>query len=150
VSFEIRPVTEAELALVRSTWRQQWRPRFDDSEPMAHECKHRGHEWGARGGRYVSHGMAKEMFRRYIDEHATVERVLVGAVGGVPCGWVSRARNGVCTVSFVYVYKNGRRAGLGATLLRYVRREAKTAGLEVVPACMNPAGASLWESEKSQ
>lgn len=146
MTLEIRPATEAELALVRSTWRQQWRPRHGDTQEMA--PGHRGHDWG--GERFISHGMAKEMFRRYIDEHATTERVLVGAVGGEACGWVSRAANGVCTVNFVYVLKEGRRAGLGSTLLRYVRREARTAGLEVVPASMNAAGIRLWESEKSQ
>jgi GNAT superfamily N-acetyltransferase len=151
--FAIRPATDAELALVRSSWNHQMRPRFGDTEPMGSDI--RGHAWGQ--GRYVAQATMVEMFRRHVDEHATVDGVLVGAVGGEALGWIARSvrrPGGIgkagCIVHFVYVLGPGRRAGLGAMLLRYVRQEARTEGVEVHPGCMTSAGIGLWESEKSQ
>ncbi len=145
--FAIRPATEAELALVRSSWRHQMRPRFGDTEPMG--AGRRGHSWGS--DRYVSQGTLKAMFSRHIDEHATTSSVLVGAQAGEALGWIARtATPAFCIVHFVYVLEQGRRAGLGAALLRYVRQEARTKGVDVHPGCMTAAGLGLWESEKSQ
>jgi GNAT superfamily N-acetyltransferase len=150
VSIEVRQPTSAELALVRGTWQPQMRPRYRDASNMGPQM--RGHQWGP--DRYLGQATAAEMMRRHVDAHTTIGEVLVAAVASEPMAWVSRTlyaegEEPVCVVHFCYTIKPARREGLGSTLLRYVRREAETAGARCVPGCMTAAGLALWESEKS-
>lgn len=153
MSIAIRPATEAELALVRGTWRPQMRPRFRDSEPMG--AGFRGHTWGP--DRYIGHTALANMYREHADRLTTTSAVLVASLKDEALGWIARSLSpdeetgrSRCVVHFVYVLKPARGEGLGAKLLRYVRQEARTASATCVPECMTAAGASLWESEKSQ
>lgn len=154
MTIAIRPPKTSELALVRATWRQQMRPRFLDTGEMG--AGFRGHCWGE--DRFVTQKTLNNMFRRHMDDYSTRENVLVCGVpvdGEVEAlGWICRStgyeRNRCCVVHFVYVLESARREGLGSALLRYVRQEARTAGLDCVPGCMTGDGVSLWESEKSQ
>lgn len=156
-ALSIRPATEDELRLVRSSWRHQMRPRFRDAEPMGPQMH--GHPWGRK--RYIGQSTAAEMLRLYIDAHATTGDVLVAAVdddeGSEAVAWASRSltkdSSGAllsCIVHYVYVLDRARRQGLGARLLRYIRQEARTAGVDAVPGAMNSPGVCLWESERSQ
>lgn len=153
MTLTIRPATEGELRLVHSSWRHQMRPRYRDTEPMGPEM--RGHPWGR--GRFISQGTASEMFRLYVQEHATTDQVLVAAMldGTEAIGWASRSleegtEKPVCVVHHVYVLDKMRHEGVGARLLRHIRQESRVAGVACVPGTMNSAGVGLWSSEKSQ
>jgi GNAT superfamily N-acetyltransferase len=162
--MQVRPATPGELRLVRSSWHHQMRPAFRDCVPMGPRLgsklpqKHAGHEWGRQ--RYIGQSTASEMFRLLVEKHATTEQVLVAAVptsqGSEAMGWICRDLTDapdsptMCVVHFVYVLRDARRAGLASALLRYVRREASTLGVEATPGAMTGAGLGLWESENSQ
>lgn len=147
MSITIRPAREPELRLVRDSWAKTFAPRHRDAEPIGVGS---GHPWGP--GRYITSATAREMLRKYVEEHASEASVLVVAEPkhDEALGWICREvdEDGVAVVHCVYVVRGARRSGLGGLLLDYVRQESKAAGVELRPAVMNGPGMGLWESRR--
>ena len=149
----IRPPTEAELALVRHSWRRSLRLSRSQTQPHRDpDASDRVVPWG-RGA--VLRRVAMRWLARWIETTATTETVLVAAQeleGGDSevlawcCREVERDRfTGLdqCQLHFVYTIQAARGRGLASALVRAVHAEADARGVAIEPTYLTHSGTRL-------
>lgn len=103
--------------------------------------------WGEN--RSVAPGLVRKMLNGLADSLATVDTVLVWDVDGQPLSCVCRSlieRDGeplYVSVPFIYTVAKARRHGLALALLKYIKAEADTLGVDMKATTQTPNGVAL-------